>query len=97
MSYAIPVDVEMQTIVQTAAEPVRAGETIGAQISRAARVLGISPGRCKRFWYREVKAILAEDADTLRNWHRGWQLRQIATLDQKLLNLKAELGKCSHA
>jgi len=88
---------EMQSIVKAAAHPFVAGDTIGRQIARAARVLGLKPGQCKRLWYREDRAILAWEADRLRAWHAAWQERQISRLDAELETLKAtiaERNKC---
>ncbi|WP_194285592.1 hypothetical protein [Komagataeibacter medellinensis] len=83
------VAIEMQSIVRDAAKPLLPGDTIGRQIERAARVLGMATGKCKRLWYREDKAILAHEADGLRAWHAQWQERQIRRLDHELNLLKA--------
>lgn len=57
---------EMRELVRRAAEPARAGESVKAAISRAARVLGLSYGRCKRYWYGEIEVPPAHEVDSAR-------------------------------
>jgi len=84
---------EMQMIVRDAASPFSAGDTIGRQIERAARILGMTPGKCKRLWYREDRAILAWEADRLRAWHAAWKNKQVERLDHELNLMKARRAK----
>ena len=51
---------EMKALVRRAAEPARPGESVKAEISRAARVLGLSYGRAKRYWYGEIQVPPAD-------------------------------------
>lgn len=57
---------EMRELVRRAAEPARAGESVKAAISRAARFLGLSYGRCKRYWYSEIEVPPAHEVDSIR-------------------------------
>lgn len=57
---------EMRSLVRRAAEPGRAGESVKAAIGRAARVLGLSYGRAKRYWYGEVQVPPAHEVDAAR-------------------------------
>ncbi|KXU99256.1 hypothetical protein AD929_15805 [Gluconobacter potus] len=93
MPSAETISSEMQMIVQTAASPFMPGDTVGRQIERAARVLGITAGQCKRFWYREHRAILAVEADRLRHWHALWQDKRIQQMDHEITLMKAQRGK----
>jgi len=93
MPNAETISAEMQMIVQAAATPFQAGDTIGRQIDRAARALGITAGQCKRFWYREHKAILAIEADRLRAWYANWQDIRIQRMDHEISLMKARKGK----
>ncbi len=58
---------EMRELVRRAAEPARAGESVKAAISRAARFLGLSYGRCKRYWYGEIEVPPAHEVDSVRS------------------------------
>ncbi|WP_143217281.1 hypothetical protein [Acetobacter sp. DsW_063] len=93
MSTAETIAIEMQAIVKDAASPFIAGDTVGRQIDRAARVLGITAGQAKRFWYLEVKQVLAVEADRLRSWHTEWKSRQAAQLDHQFYILKARMAE----
>ncbi len=57
---------EMRELVRRAAEPARAGESVKAAISRAARFLGLTYGRCKRYWYGEIEVPPAHEVDSIR-------------------------------
>lgn len=93
MHSAETISFEMQAIVQSAASPFQPGDTIGRQIERAARVLGITAGQCKRFWYREHKAILAVEADRLRAWQAQWQETRIQRMDHEITLMRARQAK----
>ena len=58
---------EMRELVRRAAEPARAGESVKAAISRAARYLGLTYGRCKRYWYGEIEVPPAHEVDSIRS------------------------------
>lgn len=58
---------EMRNLVRQAAEPARAGESVKAAIGRAARLLGLSHGRVKRYWYGEILVLPAHEVDAVRN------------------------------
>lgn len=57
---------EMRNLVRQAAEPARPGESVKAAIGRAARVLGLSHGRVKRYWYGEIQVPPAHEVDAAR-------------------------------
>lgn len=57
---------EMKTLVRRAAEPARPGESVKAAIGRAARVLGLTHGRTKRYWYGEIQVPPAHEVDVIR-------------------------------
>lgn len=57
---------EMRELVRRAAEPARAGESVKAAISRSARFLGLTYGRCKRYWYGEIEVPPAHEVDSAR-------------------------------
>lgn len=56
----------MKTLVRRAAEPARSGDSVKAEISRAARILGLSYGRVKRYWYGEIQVPPAHEVDAIR-------------------------------
>ena len=56
----------MKQLVRRAAEPARVGEGVKAEIGRAARRLGLSYGRAKRYWYGEIAVPPAHEVDTAR-------------------------------
>lgn len=57
---------EMKALVRRAAEPARPGESVKAAISRAARSLGLTYGRVKRYWYGEIQVPPAHEVDAIR-------------------------------
>jgi hypothetical protein len=57
---------EMQRLVRLAAEPARPGELVKEEIRRAARFLGMDPGRVKRYWYGEIEMPPAHEVDAVR-------------------------------
>lgn len=57
---------EMQAIVRRAAEPWRPGDSVKAGIARASRRLDIGFRRARTFWYGNPCAVLALEADRLR-------------------------------
>jgi hypothetical protein len=91
MANSIPL--EMQSITRRAAEPYVPGDSIKAQINRAARSLGLNYRRARTFWYAATEAVRAEEADALRQWHRQWVATRIARLETELQQLGAEWQK----
>jgi hypothetical protein len=57
---------EMKRLVRRAAEPARVGESVKAEIGRAARRLGLGYGRVKRYWYGEIAVPPAHEVDAIR-------------------------------
>jgi hypothetical protein len=57
---------EMRQLVRVAAEPAEAGELVKAAIRRAARVLGLTYSRTKRYWYGEIEVPPAHEVDAIR-------------------------------
>jgi hypothetical protein len=57
---------EMKSLVRRAAEPARSGESTKTEIARAARVLGLTYGRAKRYWYGEIQVPPAHEVDAAR-------------------------------
>lgn len=84
---------EMQTIVRRAAEPWAPGDSIKAAIDRAARRTGFGFRRVRTLWYRQTTAILAAEADALREWHRRWLASEKARLAAQLANLETEWNR----
>ena len=100
MSSSISIVIEMRTIVREAAEPVHAGESVKAQLRRAARELGLTPRRAETLWYSHPARVLAEEADRLRDWRRGrlararaWHAAEMARLDREARRLATVLGQ----
>lgn len=75
---------EMQGIVRSAAEPGTAGESVKVAINRAARTLGLGYSRARSYWYGEVKAVPAHEADALRE-------ARLRILDQRIAHTEREL------
>lgn len=71
---------EMQSIVRSASEPVEPRETVGSQILRASRKLGISYRRARTYWYGYAYAVRAHEADAMRRQ----QLRLLADRERRL-------------
>src|SRR5258708_7445211 len=70
---------EMRVLVRQAAEPAVAGEGVKAAIARAARRLGFSYGRTKRYWYQEVLHPFAVDVERARAGRGGQAVRRRLT------------------
>ena len=69
--------VEAQTIVQRAAEPIRAGETVKAQMRRAWMNLGRLPQwRVRAAWYGEAGCWSAAAMQDLREREARWSARE---------------------
>ena len=100
VSGSVGILIEMRTIVREAAEPVHAGESVKAQLRRAARELGLTPRRAETLWYSHPARVLAEEADRLRDWRRGrlararaWHAAEMARLDREARRLATLLGQ----
>lgn len=52
---------EMKVFVRACAEPAEIGDSIKAQITRAARRIGMAPGRVEDYWRGEVRVIPVEE------------------------------------
>ena len=52
---------QMSLWVREASEPAQPGEHIGQRIRRAAKRLGLSESRAKRFWYGEKTRVSAAE------------------------------------
>ena len=63
---SMSVELEASTLLHGLAEPVSAGESVKALIARAARKCGLPNSRVKKLWYKEARAILAQEMDALR-------------------------------
>lgn len=50
---------DMARMLRVAAEPVSVGETVEQQIARAGRRIGIAFVRARKYWYGDVKRVLA--------------------------------------
>lgn len=57
---------EGRSIVVSAARPVEPGDSVKAQINRAARRLGLKPSRAKRYWYGEITNPPAAEIEAMR-------------------------------
>jgi len=75
---------EMQSIVRRAAMPWTPGMSVKEAIGRAARTLGINHRRATSFWYGSKTQVLADEADTLRAWHRNWLATQRERMESEI-------------
>ncbi len=57
---------EMQSLVRRAAQLTKPGENIKAGIRGASKLIGMSEGRIKRYWYGEVPSPPAHEVDAIR-------------------------------
>lgn len=69
---------EAQTLVREAAKPIAPGDTVKAQLRRAARALGYRDGdwRIRAAWYREAGCWSASALEDLRARFRTWRAAQ---------------------
>ncbi len=84
---------EMAAIVRLAAEPVAPGETVGELIRRAARRVGLSYGRVKKYWYREITRPPAHEYVLMQQRKLALMQERRARLHAEMCDLKAALGK----
>lgn len=57
---------EAKLLVRLAAEPSKPGDSVKQSIDRAARRIGLSHGRVKRYWYGEIPSPPAHEVDAIR-------------------------------
>jgi hypothetical protein len=84
------ISIEMQTITRKAAEPLQPGDSVKAQIRRAARALGIEDRRARTFWYGQTEAVWAHEADALRRWYRKWKATELERAKARVQQLELE-------
>lgn len=90
--------VEASELMRRLAEPAPAGAHIETLIRDAGRRAGLTFSRAKSVWYREARAIRAEEMDALRRAARKQDeaesgLRQeLRDLRSRLARLEARLG-----
>jgi hypothetical protein len=82
---------EMQAIVWEAGQPWRPGQNVKGAIARAARRLGISDRRAKTFWYRQPAAVLAQEADRLREVRALLDAEKLKRLDNERAVIRGRL------
>jgi hypothetical protein len=88
MSRANAIRNEMAEIVQEAAEPYL---TLGvkAALSKAARLLGLTPRRAEAYRHGEVRMVPAWEMEELRLRRQDLRERRIANLENELATLRA--------
>src|SRR5574340_852005 len=84
---------EMQSIVREAAVPAIPGETVKAAIGRAARRLQLGFGRARRYWYGEVRAVPAQEADRLRAIRKLLLEERLRRMDSEMERIRERLGE----
>lgn len=77
-----------QSLIRRAAEPIPAGEMIGAQVRRVARKLRWTPTRARAVWYGEARRI---DAGELIELETAAGLRKARHAYQENARLLARL------
>ena len=97
--FRVSVEVEASEILQQlAGVPAFGAGNVKAAIRTAAMKAGLSFSRARKLWYREARAILADEMDHLRakaNELRGRQndaLTRLEQLEGELSVLRAELS-----
>lgn len=81
---------EMSMITRAAAEPYVPGDSVKAQIGRAARALGLNYRRARSFWNAEpTAAVRAQEADALRRWYRQHAEQEAERLERRAADLRA--------
>lgn len=58
--------VEASELIKRLVEPAPVGSNIEVLIRVAARKVGLPFGRAKKLWYREIRAVRADEMDALR-------------------------------
>lgn len=61
MSVSVSVNLKAATLLRDLVAPPAPGESVKAQIGRAARRAGLSFERSRKIWYGEAQKILAEE------------------------------------
>ena len=67
------------------------GQSVKERITRAARLLGMTPRRCSAFIYQELSIVPAHEADTIRAKHMEARRLRLAQLEGELNQIRAEL------
>lgn len=81
---------EAQTLVRRLAEPCTAGDSVKAQIGRAARRTGIGFNRIRSLWYGDERAsVSAVEMDVLRRAVGARQNKVAAGRDELLARVEA--------
>jgi hypothetical protein len=93
--------VEAQTLVRRLAEPCAAGDSVKAQIGRAARRVGLGFNRVRTLWYADERAsVSAAEMDSLRraagarekaDVHRDELAIRVEALEQQLRALASRI------
>jgi len=84
---------EMQRLVREAALPAQPGDSVKAQIGRAARRLGLPFGRTRSHWYGLARAVLAEEAEMLRARRRQLMIERAHQLEQEAAAIRAHYSQ----
>lgn len=66
--------VEAAQALRLLAEPIPAGDSIKAQIGRAARRAGLTYNRAFDLWYRRARLIRAEELEAIRQARRSREM-----------------------
>ena len=69
---------ELQRYVRAAAEPVKPGETVSAQMRRAQQRLQLKWWRLKACWYGEAGCFSAAAANEVQTQFGNWRAREQA-------------------
>jgi hypothetical protein len=67
------------------------GSSVKERITRAARLLGITPRRCAAFVYQEISVVPAHEMDTVRAKHMDAKRLRLAQLQTEFEALRNEL------
>lgn len=67
------------------------GQSAKERITRAARLLGMTPRRCAAFIYQELAVVPAHEADTIREKHQDAKRLRLAQIENEYRALRAEL------
>jgi hypothetical protein len=82
--------VEAQTLVRRLAEPCAAGDSVKAQIGRAARRVGLGFNRVRTLWYADERAsVSAAEMDSLRRAAGAREQKAEAHRDELAIRVEA--------
>lgn len=88
-----PVAVEMQAIVRLASQPWEPGDSVKVAIARAADVLNLSYRRARSFWYLELVAVRAVEADRMRAAERVLLAKRYRLIQHELAAIEVRLDR----